>query len=59
MVINQLVCKMAHEVGIVCEQFILGLCVFCDLGRSTANDLKMVVRLIKHDLRINSGAKHM
>ncbi|XP_022085530.1 DNA ligase 3-like [Acanthaster planci] len=27
--------------------------------RCTANDLKMVVRLIKHDLRINSGAKHI
>jgi DNA ligase-3 len=27
--------------------------------KSTANDLKMVVRLIKHDLRINAGAKHM
>jgi len=29
------------------------------LYRSTANDLKMLVRLIKHDLRINAGAKHM
>ncbi|KAI8796337.1 DNA ligase 3 [Biomphalaria glabrata] len=27
--------------------------------RSTANDLKMFVRLIKHDLRINAGAKHI
>ncbi|KAK6175663.1 hypothetical protein SNE40_014070 [Patella caerulea] len=27
--------------------------------RCTSNDLKMVVRLIKHDLRINSGAKHI
>ncbi|XP_061196299.1 DNA ligase 3-like [Saccostrea echinata] len=27
--------------------------------RCTGNDLKMFVRLIKHDLRINSGAKHM
>ena len=27
--------------------------------RSTANDMKMIVRLIKHDLRINAGAKHM
>ncbi|XP_035828474.1 DNA ligase 3 isoform X2 [Aplysia californica] len=27
--------------------------------RCTANDLKMVVRLIKHDLRINAGAKHI
>ncbi|XP_067659530.1 DNA ligase 3-like isoform X2 [Haliotis asinina] len=27
--------------------------------RCTGNDLKMVVRLIKHDLRINSGAKHI
>lgn len=25
----------------------------------TCNDFKLVVRLIKHDLRINSGAKHM
>ena len=29
---------------------------FC---RCTSNDLKMFVRLIKHDLRINAGAKHM
>ncbi|KAI0232597.1 hypothetical protein LSAT2_017077 [Lamellibrachia satsuma] len=28
-------------------------------ARSTANDLKMLVRLIKHDLRINAGAKHI
>ncbi|XP_072174612.1 DNA ligase 3-like, partial [Diadema setosum] len=28
-------------------------------ARCTANDLKMVIRLIKHDLRINSGAKHI
>ncbi|XP_072037011.1 DNA ligase 3-like [Amphiura filiformis] len=28
-------------------------------ARCTANDLKMVVRLIKHDLRINAGAKHI
>ncbi|KAL8569654.1 hypothetical protein ACOMHN_005771 [Nucella lapillus] len=27
--------------------------------KCTANDLKMVVRLIKHDLRINAGAKHI
>lgn len=27
--------------------------------RCTGNDLKMFVRLIKHDLRINSGAKHI
>merc|ERR1712150_119399 len=27
--------------------------------RSTSNDLKMIVRLIKHDLRINAGAKHI
>ncbi|XP_059161186.1 DNA ligase 3-like isoform X2 [Physella acuta] len=27
--------------------------------RCTANDLKMFIRLIKHDLRINSGAKHI
>nr|KAG5691523.1 hypothetical protein BaRGS_017736 [Batillaria attramentaria] len=27
--------------------------------KCTANDLKMVIRLIKHDLRINAGAKHM
>ncbi|XP_041479664.1 DNA ligase 3-like [Lytechinus variegatus] len=27
--------------------------------KCTANDLKMVVRLLKHDLRINSGAKHI
>ena len=25
----------------------------------TSNDFKIIVRLIKHDLRINSGAKHM
>eukprot|EP00057_Strongylocentrotus_purpuratus_P017005 XP_011671479.1 PREDICTED: DNA ligase 3 [Strongylocentrotus purpuratus] len=28
-------------------------------GKCTANDLKMVVRLLKHDLRISSGAKHI
>ncbi|XP_067951592.1 DNA ligase 3-like [Watersipora subatra] len=28
-------------------------------ARSSSNDLKMVVRLIKHDLRINAGAKHI
>lgn len=27
--------------------------------RCTFNDLKMIVRLIKHDLRINAGPKHM
>ncbi|XP_014663885.1 PREDICTED: DNA ligase 3-like [Priapulus caudatus] len=27
--------------------------------RSTANDLKMIIRLIKHDLRINAGSKHI
>lgn len=27
--------------------------------RCTSNDLKMVIRLIKHDLRINAGAKHI
>ncbi|XP_078617244.1 DNA ligase 3-like isoform X1 [Branchiostoma floridae x Branchiostoma japonicum] len=27
--------------------------------KCTANDLKVVVRLIKHDLRINAGAKHI
>ena len=27
--------------------------------RCTANDLKYIVRLIKHDLRINAGAKHV
>ncbi|KAH3741324.1 DNA ligase 3-like isoform X2 [Dreissena polymorpha] len=28
-------------------------------NRCTGNDLKMVIRLIKHDLRINAGAKHI
>ncbi|RZF40363.1 hypothetical protein LSTR_LSTR008793 [Laodelphax striatellus] len=28
-------------------------------GRCTSNDLKMIVRLVKHDLRINAGAKHI
>ncbi|XP_076369720.1 DNA ligase 3 [Tachypleus tridentatus] len=27
--------------------------------RSTGNDLKMIIRLIKRDLRINTGAKHV
>ncbi|XP_033724639.1 LOW QUALITY PROTEIN: DNA ligase 3-like [Pecten maximus] len=27
--------------------------------RCTLNDLKMMIRLIKHDLRINAGAKHI
>lgn len=27
--------------------------------RCTGNDLKMVIRLIKHDIRINAGAKHI
>ncbi|XP_021375504.1 DNA ligase 3-like [Mizuhopecten yessoensis] len=27
--------------------------------RCTLNDLKMVIRLVKHDLRINAGAKHI
>lgn len=27
--------------------------------RCTENDLKMIIRLIKHDLRINSGPKHI
>ncbi|XP_076632497.1 DNA ligase 3 [Colletes latitarsis] len=27
--------------------------------RCTANDLKMIIRLIKHDLRINAGPKHI
>lgn len=29
------------------------------LNKCTANDLKMIVRLIKHDLRINAGPKHI
>ncbi|KMQ89797.1 dna ligase 3, partial [Lasius niger] len=29
------------------------------LDRCTSNDLKMIVRLIKHDLRINAGPKHI
>ncbi|XP_036142769.1 DNA ligase 3 [Monomorium pharaonis] len=29
------------------------------LDKCTANDLKMIVRLIKHDLRINCGPKHI
>jgi len=32
---------------------------FSDLFRCTANDLKMVARLIKHDLRISAGARDM
>ena len=35
---------------------LLGLSTFF---RCSAEDLKMFVRLIKHDLRINAGAKHM
>jgi hypothetical protein len=32
----------------------------CDaIYRCTSNDLKMIVRLVKHDLRINAGPKHM
>ncbi|XP_014214879.1 DNA ligase 3 [Copidosoma floridanum] len=29
------------------------------LNRCTADDLKMIIRLIKHDLRINAGPKHI
>ncbi|XP_012058666.1 PREDICTED: DNA ligase 3 [Atta cephalotes] len=29
------------------------------LDKCTANDLKMIIRLIKHDLRINAGPKHI
>lgn len=29
------------------------------IKKCTANDLKMLLRLIKHDLRINAGAKHI
>ncbi|XP_075237081.1 DNA ligase 3 isoform X2 [Lycorma delicatula] len=28
-------------------------------SKCTSNDLKMIVRLVKHDLRINAGAKHI
>ncbi|XP_039279547.1 DNA ligase 3 [Nilaparvata lugens] len=28
-------------------------------GSCTSNDLKMIVRLVNHDLRINAGAKHI
>ncbi|XP_063909442.1 DNA ligase 3 isoform X2 [Zophobas morio] len=28
-------------------------------SRCTSNDLKMIIRLIKHDLRMNAGAKHI
>ncbi|XP_055381243.1 DNA ligase 3 [Condylostylus longicornis] len=31
--------------------------IFC--RRATINDLKMVIRLIKHDLRINAGPRHI
>lgn len=34
-------------------------CLSQIVKRCTGNDLKMVIRLIKHDLRINSGAKHI
>lgn len=27
--------------------------------RCTGNDLKCYIRLVKHDLKINSGAKHV
>ncbi|XP_063237948.1 DNA ligase 3 isoform X2 [Bacillus rossius redtenbacheri] len=29
------------------------------LPRCTSNDLKMIIRLVKHDLRINAGPKHI
>ncbi|XP_026669281.1 DNA ligase 3 isoform X2 [Ceratina calcarata] len=29
------------------------------ISRCTADDLKMIIRLIKHDLRINTGPKHV
>ncbi|XP_076393714.1 DNA ligase 3 isoform X2 [Megachile rotundata] len=29
------------------------------ISRCTTNDLKMIIRLIKHDLRINAGPKHV
>ncbi|XP_076647437.1 DNA ligase 3 isoform X2 [Halictus rubicundus] len=29
------------------------------VSRCTCNDLKMIIRLIKHDLRINAGPKHI
>lgn len=29
------------------------------IGRCTLDDLKMIIRLIKHDLRINAGPKHI
>ncbi|XP_018353062.1 PREDICTED: DNA ligase 3 [Trachymyrmex septentrionalis] len=29
------------------------------LDKCTANDLKMIIRLIKHDLRMNAGPKHI
>ncbi|KAK0171037.1 hypothetical protein PV328_008803 [Microctonus aethiopoides] len=29
------------------------------ITRCTSNDLKMIIRLIKHDLRINAGPKHI
>ncbi|XP_046819476.1 DNA ligase 3 isoform X1 [Vespa crabro] len=29
------------------------------IDRCTGNDLKMIIRLIKHDLRINAGPKHI
>lgn len=29
------------------------------IKRCTANDLKVIIRLIKHDLRMNAGAKHV
>ena len=32
---------------------------FVDLFRCTGNDMKMIIRLIKHDLRISAGAKQM
>ncbi|XP_021931838.1 DNA ligase 3, partial [Zootermopsis nevadensis] len=30
-----------------------------NIYRCTANDLKMIIRLVKHDLRINAGPKHI
>jgi hypothetical protein len=34
---------------------IITYCIY----RCTSNDLKMIIRLVKHDLRINAGPKHM
>ena len=59
MATNTLNCNHLTARGLKGLEKILKQSLRSGVFRCTANDLKMVSRLIKHDLRINAGARQM